>query len=358
MIRLDMQLPGHPYSILTGPGALIEAGEELAAHCVSGRAAVVSDANVWGLHGQLLEAVLNRCGIDSFPVVLPPGEGSKSLAQLEMLYEVFHRSGLRRNDPVIAFGGGVIGDLAGFAASTYMRGVPFIQIPTTLLAQVDSSVGGKVAVNLPAGKNLVGSFYQPDLVVADTSLLSTLPAREWNAGMAEVIKYTALGAAELQALLEEPEKFEGNLEKIIYLCCRCKADYVEQDERDTGKRMMLNFGHTFAHAIEKHYAYSRYNHGEAVAMGMALAVRAGILLGKTASAAEKTLTALMAAYGLDYQLPEDIQVILPLMAGDKKNTDADISLILLRAMGDPFVERLAPETLRNLFLGGERGGKR
>lgn len=352
MTELEISLPGHSYSILIGKDILRESAGLLRSRCPGGRAAVVSDETVWKLHGERLENVFREQGITLHVSVIPPGEQSKSLDMLGRLYGEFARFGLKRGDPVIAFGGGVVGDLAGLAAATFMRGVPFIQIPTTLLAQVDSSVGGKVAVNLPEGKNLVGSFWQPSLVVADTELLSTLPEREWKAGMAEVVKYAAIGEALLAPLLENQDEIGNNLEEIVRLCCKCKAGYVERDERDTGLRMMLNFGHTFGHAIEKNHSYEKYNHGEAVAIGMALAVRAGTLLGLTEDGTEESLTALMDSAGICHGFEDKIEEIIPLMSGDKKNSGEEITLVLLERMGSPFIHRVRREELLNAFGGG------
>lgn len=349
--KLEIRLPGKFYPILVGEGALTQCAGEIAGRVPDGRAAVVSDETVWALHGPLLEDALREKGIKTVRVLVPPGEGSKSLEALAGLYKEFARSGLRRSDPVIAFGGGVVGDLAGFAASTYMRGVPLIQVPTTLLSQVDSSVGGKVAINLEEGKNLVGSFYQPQLVVADTGLLSTLPEREWKAGMAEVVKYAAIGEKSLPELLADPRKTRERLERIVYLCCRCKARYVKNDERDTGRRMVLNFGHTFAHALERYHAYGKYCHGEAVAIGMALALRTGVLLGVTESEAEAQLTGLMLANGLSITPEEPMEELASLMTGDKKNSGDSITLVLLEGIGRPVLRRIGRSELTELLKG-------
>ncbi|MDR1590345.1 MAG: 3-dehydroquinate synthase [Oscillospiraceae bacterium] len=341
MRRLDVELGERSYPIFIGEGALRESAERIAELCGGGRAAVVTDTNVRAAHGDALSDVLRSRGVEAETVAVEPGEGGKSIANLERLYHAFAGFGLRRSDAVIAFGGGVVGDLAGFAAATYMRGVALVQIPTTLLAQVDSSVGGKVAVNIDEGKNLVGSFYQPRLVISDVSLLGTLPERELYSGMAEVVKYAAIGESGLAGLLASRGAPSGRLGDIVYMCCRCKAGYVRRDERDTGERMTLNFGHTFGHAIEKYYGYGTYLHGEAVAMGMALAARAGEALGVTSPEASRELLGLMDTCGLRYDFDGDPGCLIPLMAGDKKNTDGDITLILLENFGAPTSRRIS-----------------
>ncbi|MDR3121578.1 MAG: 3-dehydroquinate synthase [Clostridiales bacterium] len=352
MITLNIRLPGRSYPIQIGDGILERALPELFCGRPAKKAAVVSDETVWSLHGARLEAALRGHGVDFAATILPAGEASKSLNAFERLLRAFARQGLHRNDPVIAFGGGVVGDLAGFAASAFMRGVPFAQIPTTLLAQVDSSVGGKVAVNLPEGKNLVGSFYQPALVIADTGLLASLPRRELNAGLAEVVKYAAIGCDGLLPLLEtKAGETPGpdRLARIVELCCVCKAGYVERDERDTGDRMMLNFGHTFGHAVEKYFQFERYNHGEAVAIGMALAARAGLLLGLTPRETLTQITDLLDAAGISDAAPCSPTELIPLMLGDKKSGEGELTLILLRAFGAPFAHKIRPERLLALF---------
>ncbi len=349
MIQLDINLPGRSYPILIGENVLQEQAGLLASYCPGGTVAVVSDEKVWSLHGPDLEKILKGLGLAYTAAIIPQGETSKSLAMLEKLYKEFFRYGLKRNHAVIAFGGGVAGDLAGFAASTYMRGLPFIQIPTTLLAQVDSSVGGKVAVNLEEGKNLVGSFYQPNLVLADTGLLASLPRREWLSGLAEVVKYAAIGAGSLPSLLAGPEAIRQNLEQIVYLCCKQKAAYVEKDERDTGERMFLNFGHTFGHAIEKYHDYQKYNHGEAVAIGMALAARTGQLLGLSEKGTAKTLMETMDKAGLTYTLTDKLSHIIPLMTGDKKNQSSEITLVLLKKLGSPILHAISQTELMHLL---------
>ncbi|MCL1964735.1 MAG: 3-dehydroquinate synthase [Firmicutes bacterium] len=350
MRTITIRLPAAAYPILIGNGALAEAAETLCALCPGKRVFVVTDENVWALHGARLDSVLAGQGISYGLKALRPGEESKTLATLEGLYGAFHAAGMQRRDPVVAFGGGVVGDTAGFAAATYMRGVPLVQIPTTLLAQADASVGGKVAVDLPQGKNLAGCFYQPSLVVADTAVLSTLPPREWNAGLAEVVKHAAIGSEELLALLEGGRV--DAMEEIVALNCQCKASFVERDSLDQSVRMMLNFGHTFGHAIEKYHDYKTYTHGEAVAMGMGLALQAGRLLGVTPPEDARRLLSLMERLGLDAHAKDPADALVPLMAGDKKNIGGDINLVLLAGIGRPVPYPIQPQALASLLAGG------
>lgn len=348
MLSLQVKLPQREYPIYIGKDAISTAANQLQALAPNQKIAVISDETVWSLHGAWLHAKLDALGLHPELILLPAGEETKSLSHLSTIYSRLCAAGFHRNDPIFAFGGGVIGDLAGFAAATFMRGVPLIQMPTTLLSQVDSSVGGKVAVNLPEGKNLVGNFYQPRMVIADTQLLTTLPERQWIAGMAEVVKYAAIGVEALAPLLLTSNP-RANIDEIVYHCCAGKARIVEQDETDTSLRMILNFGHSFAHAIEKQHAYQTYMHGEAVAMGMPLAVQTGIALGITRPEVMSQLLPLMEAVQLPTQYPHCISDLIPLMAGDKKNTDSNLTLILLQSFGHPITHRIAIQDLSTLL---------
>jgi 3-dehydroquinate synthase len=342
MTTLTVRAPSREYDIAIGEGAID--GLIAVFDALPRRAAVVTDENVRALHGDTLSALLARAGVTYTLRILPPGEATKTLDTAALLYHDFTAFSLHRGEPVIAFGGGVVGDVAGFAAATYMRGVPLVQIPTTIVAQLDSSVGGKTGVNLGEGKNLVGCFYQPVAVLSDTALLRTLPPRETNAGLAEAIKYALLGELELIPILFAPGD-TADMERLVYLSTKRKSDLVERDERDTGARMALNLGHTFGHAIEKYYDYKRYNHGEAVAKGLYLAVNAGIALGITPESVRDVLDELLRARALDWSLDISARELVPLMAGDKKNEGDTISLILLKDIGEPVVRRISPAEL-------------
>jgi len=352
MKTLKIDLPGREYDILIGTGLLDKSGELLAPLHKSREAAIVTDATVWELYGGRLSSSLSASGFSFTPIVLEPGEQSKSLESLSKVYSALAKSGLKRDGLLIAFGGGVPGDLCGYAAATYMRGVAFVQIPTTLLAQVDSSVGGKTAVNLPEGKNLVGAFYQPKLVIADTDLLSTLSQRDFSGGMAEVIKYGAIASL---PLFEKLEMLSGKptgqaLEEIICECCDIKQNVVLQDELDRGLRMILNFGHTFGHGIEKMYNYTRYTHGEATAIGMLLAAHTGELLGITPMGTEERLKSLISAAGLPVSYDFILADLLPLMQNDKKNESGAMNLILLSKLGNATVNKIKYHELAQLLI--------
>jgi 3-dehydroquinate synthase len=348
MTRLHVAAPSREYDIAVGENAVNTLPAEAERLNLAPRAAVVTDENVWRLHGEKLRAALDAAGIEASVTAVPPGEGSKTLQMAERLYHAFAAFSLKRNETVVAFGGGVVGDLAGFAAATYMRGAALMQIPTTVVAQIDSSVGGKTGVNLGEGKNLVGSFYQPTLVLADTAFLATLPKREIDAGMAEAVKYAMLGERGLFPILSRKGEL-SDVETLVRLCCRAKARLVEADERDTGARRALNFGHTFGHAIEKYYNYGKFNHGEAVARGIVLALDVGVALGVTPEKTRGEALALMEARGLDTALEILRRDLLPLMENDKKNETGAVTLILLKDVGAPTVYQTNAEALWKLL---------
>jgi 3-dehydroquinate synthase len=336
MKKLHVALGERSYDLLIGDGILSEPLTAAAAFAPAAeRAALVCDETVWSLYGQLASDSLRGAGLPSEPILVPPGEGSKSIEQLSYLYERFAEMGLTRGGLVVALGGGVTGDLAGFAAATWMRGVGLVQIPTTLLAQVDSSVGGKTAIDIGAGKNLVGAFHQPRLVVIDPLVLKTLPPREYAAGMAEVIKYGAIASPALFGQLESGRP-GGDIADIIHECCRIKRDVVIEDEFDTGLRMTLNFGHTFGHAIETKYGYGRYNHGEAVAGGMRIAARVGEMLGVTEAGTEERISRLLSRYDLDVR--ENTDGLISIMKRDKKAAGAGVNLVLLKNIGEATIK--------------------
>ncbi|SMC76657.1 3-dehydroquinate synthase [Papillibacter cinnamivorans] len=352
MKKLKVSIPGREYEILTDGGILDRAGEMVRKTVRGGRIALVTDENVMPLYGDRVRGALEKAGFSVRPVVIPAGETSKSMAMLERLYDEFMSFELTRADAVLALGGGVVGDLAGFAAATILRGVDFIQVPTTLLAQVDSSVGGKVAIDLKAGKNLAGAFYQPRLVLIDTDCLHTLPPRELSGGMAEVIKYGAIRDAALFRRLEEAEIREGlpaGTEEIVCRCCDIKREIVERDERDTGERMVLNFGHTLAHAYESAYNFEKYTHGEAVAAGMCRIALLGEELGITEPGTAKRLRALVRKWGLPDAIectPEQYGRALRL---DKKGEGGSIRLVALKAPGEAVLYQIKKEALLELL---------
>jgi 3-dehydroquinate synthase len=334
---LTVALAERAYDIHIGRGLLDR--RDLLRGAIRGRQVLLlSNATVAPLYAAHVEAALDGLAWRRFE--LPDGEAHKTLDSASQVFAAFAALGAQRNACLVALGGGVIGDLGGFAAACWMRGIDFIQLPTTLLAMVDSSVGGKTAVNLPAGKNLVGAFWQPKLVLADTDTLSTLPPREYAAGLAEVVKYGAIGDADFLDWLEQhaeallardPEV----LAEAVYCSCAHKAAIVARDERETGERALLNFGHTYGHALETMGAYTRWLHGEAVAIGMVLAARLSAALGMAPAADAERLAALLARFGLPTTRPADCsaQAIVELMRLDKKTLSDRLRLILWRGVG-------------------------
>jgi 3-dehydroquinate synthase len=338
--KLTVGLAENSYDILIGDGLIGGLGALLKPLCAcEGPVAAVTDENVWRAWGERFASSLAGAGIKFRLTELPPGEGNKSIAGLEKLYGAFAAMKLARNGLVVAFGGGVIGDLCGFAAATWMRGVRFVQVPTTLLAQVDSSVGGKTAINLPQGKNLVGAFYQPELVVIDPLSLRTLPEREVRSGMAEVIKYGAIRSARLFGDLSENSR--PDLPEVIGECCRLKSEIVERDEFDFGERMLLNFGHTFGHAIESKSGFDRYRHGEAVAFGMTIASDIAERLKLAEPGTAGALRRALSVHGLETEYPGDAAELLPALASDKKSLGQGVQMILPRRVGEAFARRMS-----------------
>lgn len=341
------------YDIHVGAGMLARVGE-LLKPLARGPVPVVTDAHVAEIHLPRLLDLLNQAGINARPVVMPPGEISKSFSGLERLSGELLDMGIDRNGLIIALGGGVIGDLTGFAAGVLKRGVGFAQIPTTLLSQVDSSVGGKTAINARQGKNLIGLFHQPHIVIADTALLSTLPRRELLAGYAEVAKYGALGDADFFEWLEAngPKALAGDeaaMVRCVAHSCQMKADIVARDERETGDRALLNLGHTFGHALEAATGFSdRLVHGEGVAIGMALAFRLSVRLGLCPGQDAQRFTRHLQAVGLPSAIADipgaraSADELIGHMAHDKKVADGKLTFILLRGLGQAFVTRDVP----------------
>ena len=344
MKQLTVALPGREYDILIQPGLLDEAGarcRQVLPHAL--RLAMVTDSNVAPLYAARVEQSLAARGFQVHTIIIPAGEPSKSLAMLEYLYDEMTAFGLTRTDAVVALGGGVVGDLSGFAAATLFRGVDFIQIPTTLLAQVDSSVGGKVAVDLKAGKNLAGAFWQPKLVLMDPQALDTLPEPIFMAGMAEVLKYGCIWDAAFWSFLEQrPSRslLMADMESILYTCCDIKRQVVLQDERDTGLRMLLNFGHTFGHAYELAGHYTRWSHGEGVAAGMCMAAEMGVALGVTPPQLPQRIARACGALNLPTALPCSMADYAAAIGLDKKGDGSMLRLILLEDMGHAVTQRL------------------
>jgi 3-dehydroquinate synthase len=350
-------LGARSYDIHVGRGLLAQAGALLKPFA-RGPVPVVTDENVARIH----LAALSNSGLDVKPIVLAPGEGTKSFAGLEKLSGELLRSGVDRGGLIVALGGGVIGDLTGFAAGILKRGIAFAQIPTTLLAQVDSSVGGKTAINTREGKNLVGLFHQPRIVIADIDVLATLPRRELLCGYAEVVKYGALGDRGFFEWLEANGAKAlggdaGAMVQAVAHSCRMKAGIVERDERETGERALLNLGHTFGHALEAATGFSdRLLHGEGVAIGMALAFRLSVRLGLCPGQDAQRLARHLAATGLPSSIADipgerpAADALITHMAHDKKAKDGRLRFILVRAIGEAFETDAVPvEALREVL---------
>lgn len=361
MQTLTVELGVRAYPIHVGPG-LITRTELLLPVLASARVAVVTNTTVAPLYLARFTEALAAAGVASLPIVLPDGEQYKDWQSLNRIFDRLLAARMERKDALVALGGGVIGDLTGFAAATYLRGVPFVQVPTTLLAQVDSSVGGKTGINHPLGKNMIGAFYQPRLVLADTDTLATLPDRELSAGLAEVVKYGLIRDAAFFAWLE------ANMERLlareasalthaILVSCRTKAEIVAQDERESGPRALLNLGHTFGHAIETGLGYGRWLHGEAVAAGMVLAAELSRALGWLAAEDVARIKRLLARARLPVDAPAlGVARYLELMGLDKKVEGGRLRFVLLKAIGEAVVTADVPEeTVRSVLAEHARG---
>jgi 3-dehydroquinate synthase len=350
--RVEVKLAERSYPVLLGEDILLACVAGLKEFCPEKEAFVVSDTTVYRLYGEYLETLLKQEGYQPQKYLLEPGESAKTWHNAEKILDRMLAGNLSRQVPLLALGGGVVGDLAGFVAALYRRGVPFIQIPTTLLAQVDSSVGGKVAVNHPRGKNMLGTFYQPRAVWADLRILQTLDEREWRAGLAEVLKYALLWEEKFFAYLEKhaaeilERKNPAVLSFVIEQCVRIKAEIVRRDERDEGLRNILNLGHTIGHALEKATLFQQYRHGEAVAIGLLAAAKIALELELFSASSLKRLESLMGEWGLPMALPaSSIGAVLELIKLDKKVVQKEVHFILPVALGKVTVKKGIAEEL-------------
>lgn len=353
MDTVSVRLGERTYPICVGAHLLDRAGRLMAGRGLAGEAFVLTNPTVGGLYAGRLSRSLDRAGIPHVRFDIPDGESSKTLSWCARAYRAMVRAGLDRRGAVVALGGGVVGDVGGFLAATYLRGVAAVQVPTSLVAQVDSSVGGKTGVNLPEGKNLVGAFRQPDLVIADPLTLRSLPGPEWTSGMAEVVKYGVIAEEAFFSFVEERLEDLRRLRPAALLTaivtsCRIKAAVVEADEREAGPRAILNFGHTFGHALETLTRYRRYRHGEAVAVGMAWAGRLSALVGLCDRAASDRLTGLLQRIGLPVRAPRaprsDRRRWMEVLGRDKKARAGRLRLVLMRGIGEVGVYEGVPES--------------
>lgn len=359
MQTLNVDLGERSYPIHIGAGLLARA-ELIAERLPKKKVAIITNVTVAPLYLAPLKRALEARGVEVVPITLPDGEQHKNWETLNRIFDVLLEHRCERGTTLIALGGGVVGDLAGFAAAAFLRGVPFIQVPTTLLAQVDSAVGGKTAINHPLGKNMIGAFYQPRAVIADIDTLSTLPPRELAAGLAEVIKY---GLIRDPALFEWLEKNVARLVRreaeplahAIERSCAIKAEIVAQDEREDGVRALLNLGHTFGHAIEAGTGYGTWLHGEAVGAGMALAARLSQRLGLIGQEEVRRVDAILKAAGLPARAPDlGLARYLELMGHDKKVEGGRIRFVLLKRIGEAFVSADVPRAALADVLGSAR----
>lgn len=339
---ITVNLPAGSYQIAIAPEGLEGLGVACSRLQLGKKVLLVSNPAIFKHYGERAIAALKAAGLDVNTCILPAGERYKNLNSIQKIYDLALKNRLERSSTIVALGGGVIGDMTGFAAATWLRGINFIQVPTTLLAMVDASIGGKTGVNHPQGKNLIGAFHQPRLVFIDPQVLKTLPVREFRAGMAEVIKYGIIWDAELFAQLEASPRLdrlrdlpEGLLAEILNRSCQAKADVVSKDEKEAGLRAILNYGHTIGHAIESLTGYRSVNHGEAVAIGMVAAGELAVKLNFWPQEAQERQNAVIKKAGLPTQLPSgiDIEAIIDTLQTDKKVKDGKVRFVLPTQIG-------------------------
>ncbi|MCU7243492.1 MAG: 3-dehydroquinate synthase [Microcystis aeruginosa WS75] len=357
-ICIPVNLPDRSYNILIEKGSLANLGAEMSQLSLGKKVLLVSNPEIFEYYGQIAVNSLEKGGFTVSTHLIPAGENYKTLDSIAQVYDSALAHRLERSSTMVALGGGVIGDMTGFAAATWLRGVNFVQVPTTLLAMVDASIGGKTGVNHPQGKNLIGAFYQPKLVLIDPEVLKSLPVREFRAGMAEVIKYGVIWDAELFKQLEDSDnlasfsQIDGQLlQTIITKSCQAKADVVSKDEKEAGLRAILNYGHTIAHGIESLTGYTKINHGEAVAMGMVAAGAIAVKLGMWTEAENQRQTALIAKAGLETQIPPlNPDQMIEMLTADKKVKDGKVRFILPTAIGKVTIsDRVTPSMVREVL---------
>ncbi len=359
MHQVDVHVSGRDYAIRIGEGLFLDLPDLLSERLPGRKLAIICESRVSGLYGEDLVSALRNKGSDAFLVGFPEGEASKTLATLATLYEALAAKNFTRSDVVVALGGGVTGDMAGLAAATFLRGTGFIQVPTTLLAMVDSSIGGKVAVDLPAGKNLVGAFYQPQAVYTDPTLLDTLSDRQFANGMAELLKHGFLFDA---SLIDRISTYPGrsalrpHLSEFITESCNLKRIVVEQDERDEGPRQLLNFGHTLGHALEKVTGFTSLAHGEAISIGMSVFTRMSEALGWTVAGTADTVESVLSVNGLPTRFPTlPAQDVLEAMSIDKKARSGQITIVTLDRIGTSRLRTLPITDLKEALHGHLHG---
>ncbi|WP_202127688.1 3-dehydroquinate synthase [Clostridium sp. C8-1-8] len=354
MMNLKVNLTNNSYEIIIEKGSIAKSGQQIKKVFKGEKIVVITDKNVHEHYGSTVRNSLEKEGFSVGQIILEPGEKTKGFESLIYIYNSLSDFNLTRSDLIVALGGGVIGDLAGFVASTYLRGIDFVQIPTSLLAQVDSSVGGKVAVDLEKGKNLVGSFYHPKQVIIDPEVLATLSERFFFDGLAEVIKYGAISDKDLFDELisfNNKEELMAEIENVIYRCVDIKRQFVEKDEKDKGDRMLLNFGHTLGHAIEKYYNYEAYTHGEAVAIGMYYITKLGEAKGLTEIGTNRNIKNILAKYNLPWKVNNlKIKELVDTIKLDKKNLNGSLNIILISEIGKSEIYKTTLDIFEDLDL--------
>ena len=354
-MKLSVNLPEKSYELLIEKNSLNQVGNWVASLWGKQKIVLITDTTVASLYEKQVKTSIEAQGFEVFTYGIEPGEGSKSLATAEKIYHFLAEKEMTRKDGIIILGGGVVGDLGGFVASTFMRGLHFLQIPTTLLAQVDSSIGGKTAVNTSVAKNLVGTFAQPDGVLIDPMTLNTLEDRRIREGLAEVVKSAAISDSNLWHLLETLKDEHDALEKseeIIYACCQVKRKVVEEDEKDTGIRLILNYGHTIGHAIEQTYGYGVVTHGEAVAIGMCCITRAAERLGTMPTGIIEPLEKMLSKFHLPTTIDNwNEESIFKALTHDKKTSGNQIRIILLETIGQAKITTIQTEEMKNYIKG-------
>lgn len=357
-MRLEVNLGKNSYGITIEKNSLKNLGKKVKSVFKGKKIVIVTDENVDYFYGRLVKQVLVDADFFVEKFVLPKGEKTKTIDNAIALYNKMLNVGISRKDLIITLGGGVVGDLGGFVAATYKRGINFIQVPTSLLAQVDSSIGGKVGVNLPAGKNLIGVFHQPREVFIDSDTLYTLPAKLFVDGMAEVVKYAVIFDKDLFELIKKNNYSKESLssldvDELIERCCFLKKIIVEEDEKEVNRRILLNFGHTFAHSIEKAEEYKGYTHGEAVSIGMCIITKGSEALGLTKQGTYKSLKELIISLGLPIDFPiKKKESVLEALWHDKKVVGSSINIILLKEIGVGFMQEMTIEQVTKILIKG------
>ena len=341
MKTININVSSKNYNIYIGKGILSQAGKIVKSLGFSGKILIVTDDNVAPLYLETVERAIKNIGISIFHVILPNGEEHKNMDSIMKIYEAAAKNNLNRKDMFVALGGGVIGDMTGFAASTFLRGVKYVQIPTTLLAQVDSSIGGKTGIDLPFGKNLVGAFCQPEAVIADSSVINTLTAEHISSGMAEVIKSAFIRKKDFVELLLNSDSFEDDVEEFIIRSMNVKKEVVEIDEFENYERMMLNFGHTLGHSIEKLMNFTGISHGQAVAIGMSL-------ITKNFEVKEK-LDEILRKYNLKTEIDIPVNKLIDAAKNDKKTVSDGINIVVVEKIGEAEIKKITFEEFYKIY---------